>query len=56
MKIVCKINSITHALLREMNLMRPLTTRLEDGYCNITVANHKLITVIRFVAKIYTHP
>ena len=29
---------------------------LEDCYCSITVANHRLITVIRFVAKIYTHP
>ena len=24
-------------------------------YCSITVANHRLITVIRFVAKSYTH-
>ena len=32
-----------------------LTTRLEDGYCSITVANRRLITVIRFVAKSYTH-
>jgi hypothetical protein len=38
------------------NLMRPLTARLEDGYYSITVANHRLITVIRFVAKSYTHP
>ena len=38
------------------NLMRHLTTRLEDGYCSITVANHLLITIIRFVAKSYTHP
>ena len=35
--------------------MRPLTARLEDGYCSITVANHRLITVIRIVAKSYTH-
>ena len=38
------------------NLMRPLTARLEAGYCSITVVNHRLITVIRFVAKSYTHP
>ena len=38
------------------NIMRPLTAHLEDGYCSITVANHLLITVIRFVAKSYTHP
>ena len=38
------------------NLMSPLTARLEDDYYNITVANHRLITVIRFVAKSYTHP
>ena len=25
-------------------------------YYSITVANHRLITVIRFVAKSYTHP
>ena len=36
--------------------MRPLTAWLEDGYCSITVANHQLITVIRFVSKSYTHP
>ena len=35
-----------------MNLMSLLTARLEDGYCSITVANHRLITVIRFVGKI----
>ena len=35
--------------------MRPLTARLEDGYCSITVANHRLITIIRFVVKSYTH-
>ena len=35
--------------------MRYLTARLEDGYCSITVANHQLITIIRFVAKNYTH-
>jgi len=43
------------ALVTLKNLMRPLTARLEDGYCNITIANHRLITVIRFVAKSYTH-
>ena len=36
--------------------MRHLTARLEDGYCSITVANHRLITIIRFVVKSYTHP
>ena len=36
--------------------MRPLNAQLEDGYCSITVANHRLITVIRFVVKNYTHP
>ena len=43
--------------------MRPLTARLEafdrtirGWYCSITVANHRLIIVIRFVAKSYTHP
>ena len=35
--------------------MRPLTTWLEYGYCSITVTNHQLITVIRFVVKSYTH-
>ena len=35
--------------------MRFLTARLEDGYCSITVASHRLITVVRFVAKSYTH-
>ena len=33
-----------------------LNARLEDVYCSITVDNHRLITVIRFVAKNYTHP
>ena len=36
--------------------MRSLTAWLEDDYCSITIANHWLITVIRFVAKSYTHP
>ena len=31
-------------------------SRLENSYCIITVANHRLITVIRFAAKSYTHP
>ena len=39
------------------NLMRPLTAWLEDSYCSITfIANHRLITVIRFITKNYTHP
>ena len=38
-----------------MNLMRPLTAWLENDYCSITVANHRLIIVIRFVAKNYIH-
>ena len=25
-------------------------------YCSITVANYRLITIIRFVVKNYTHP
>ena len=36
--------------------MRHLTAWLEDGYCSITVANHQLITVIRFISKIYIRP
>ena len=43
------------ALVTLKNLMRPLTARLEDGYCSTTIANYRLITVIRFVAKSYTH-
>ena len=35
---------------------KALDARLEDVYCNITVANHRLIIVIRFIAKSYTHP
>ena len=35
--------------------MRPLTARLEDDHCSITVANHRLIIIIRFVVKSYTH-
>ena len=37
------------------NLMRHLTARLEDGYCSINIANQRLINVIRFVTKSYTH-
>ena len=44
-----------HALVTLKNLMRPLTAQLEDGYCIITVANHRLIIVIGFVAKSYTY-
>ena len=29
---------------------------IRGWYCNITVANHRLIIIIRFVAKSYTHP
>ena len=32
------------------NLKKSLTVRLEDGYYSITVANHRLITVIKFIA------
>ena len=35
--------------------MRHLTTWLDNCYCSITLANHQLITVIRFIAKSYTH-
>ena len=52
MKAVYKTNSTTLALLRETNLMRSLTARLEDSYCSITIVNHRLVTVIRFVAKV----
>jgi len=40
-------------LLRETNLMRLLIAQLENSYCYITVANYRLIIVIRFVAKNY---
>ena len=30
--------------------------RLENDYCSFTVANHQLITVIKFVVKNYIHP
>jgi len=36
--------------------MRSLTAWLDDGYCSITVANHQLITVIRFIERSYIHP
>jgi len=36
--------------------MRSLTARLKDDYCSTIVANHKLITIIKFVSKSYTHP
>ena len=49
-----KTNSKTPVLGTLTNLMRFLTARLEDGYCSI--ADHWLITIIRFVAKNYTHP
>ena len=38
------------------NLKRSLTSWLEDSYYSITVVNHRLIIIIRFVAKSYTHP
>ena len=56
MKAVWKINSTIPALIRETNLMRSLTARLEDDYCSINVANDELIGIIRFrfVAQSYT--
>jgi hypothetical protein len=42
------------ALVTLKNLMS--LSRLENGYCSITIANYELITVIKFVAKSYTHP
>ena len=56
MKSVCKTNSTTPALLRKTNLTRPLTARLDDSYCSITVTDYGLITVIRFVEKITLIP
>ena len=50
MKTVCETNSTIPALLREMNLTKSLTVRLEDDYCSITIVNYKLITLVRFVA------
>ena len=54
-KLVYKINFRTPALVTLKNLIRSLTARLENGYCSITVANHELIIIIRFVAKNYTY-
>ena len=61
MKSNYKITSTTPRVNRETNLMRSLTARLEDGYCedgycSITVANYQLITVIRFISKNYIRP
>ena len=53
---VYKTNFRTPALEILKNLMRSLTAWFEDGYCSITVANHPLIIVIRFVAKNYIRP
>ena len=53
--IVYKNNFTIPALLRETNLMSPLTARAEDGYCSITVGNHRLIIIIGFVMKRYTY-
>ena len=46
-KSVYKTNFRTPVLVTLKNLMRYLTAQLEDGYCSITVANYRLITVIR---------
>ena len=54
MKSNYKTTSTISRVNRETNQMRHLTVRLEDGYCIITVANHRLITVIIFIAKSYT--
>jgi len=35
--------------------MRSLTTWLEDSYCSIAVANHRLIIINRFITKSYIH-
>ena len=51
-----KNNSRTPAILGTMkNLMRSLTTWLEDSYCSIAVANHRLIIINRFITKSYIH-
>ena len=42
-------------LLHETNLMKSLIAWLEDDYYSIIVTNHRLITIIRFVAKNYIH-
>ena len=54
-KSVYKTNFKAPALVTIKNIMKLLTTRLEDDYYSITVANHQLINGIRFVAKNYTH-
>ena len=54
MKSNYQTTSTTPRVNRETNLMRSLTSRLEDGYCSITVANHQLNTIIRFIVKKYT--
>ena len=56
MKSNYKITFQNYVLLRETNLMRPLTAQLEIGYCSIIIANHELMNIIIFVAKNYTHP
>ena len=56
MKSNYKTTSTILLVNRETNLMRSLTAWLKDGYCSITVANHQLITVIRFISKIYIRP
>ena len=53
MNAVYKTNSRTPALGTLTNL---LTALFEDSYCSITIANHRLIAVIIFFAKSYTHP
>jgi len=40
---------------RSMGLFRE-RCYLEDDYCSITVSNHQLITVIKFISKSYAHP
>ena len=47
MKSNYKTTSTIPRVNRETNLMRPLT---------VTVANHQLITVIRFISKNYIRP
>ena len=54
-KLVYKINFRTPALVTLKNLMRHLTVQLDDDYCSITIANYRLITIIRFVVKSYTY-
>ena len=53
--LICATLGTVAVLFREMNLIRFLTARSENSYCSITVANHGLITVIRFVAQSCTH-